>query len=115
MGSLAFLGSPISDEEIRMLFRSARRYQFGADQDMNPIVAFLHNSYAVAYVDAIEQLTEDGKRIDAAVRGDLGSYRDFKEFKKAVYRLQDKLQAKAEKLHDKLKGTAALKEFTSFL
>jgi len=108
---LGGLGDPVSPEEIRTLFRGARRYQFGAAQDRNPIVAFLHNSYAVAYLAAMRDIATD-EEIEVAISGELGpQYADLKDFKKEVEDLQDALQKRGEELYHAIKNSGIPESF----
>lgn len=84
------------DEVVKRLTRQAYRYQFGAEQDMNPAIAFLHNSYAVAYIDAVRDLAKDNE-IQEAV-GD-----EYWQLRKRVLAFQDKLQKQGEKAYELIK------------
>lgn len=82
----------IESSEVQKLFHSAKRYQFAALQDNNPLIQFLHNSYAVALVDAIRDLVPDAS-IASTMVGE-----DFTDFRNHVIALQAGLEARAMEL-----------------
>ena len=96
------LGDPASEDEIRRLYRSAFRYQFAAEQNRHPIVAFLHNSYAVSLVEALRSLASD-EEVSRAI----GT--DFRAFRAGVLDLQDTLQKRGEEILASLRGSDILK------
>jgi len=84
------------NEMIQRLYRQAYRYQFGAEQDMNPAIKFLHNSYAKAYIDAIRDLF-----MDAEIQSAIG--KKYWDLQKRIHKTQDELQAMGEKLYAELR------------
>jgi hypothetical protein len=76
-------------ENIRKLLRQAKRYQFAAEQDAHPAIAFLHSSYAVALLDGARMLASD-EEITAAIG------EDYRAIRKNALSFQDKLQKMAE-------------------
>lgn len=75
----------ISDEAARRLTRRVMRYHEGSSQDANPVIAFLHNSYAVADVDSLWELSTP-EQVKRAAGEDLRKLRD------EVLRVQDRLE-----------------------
>ena len=47
------------DGFTRILFRAADRYHLAAQQDSDVMIRFLHNSYSVAFADAIRDTVGD--------------------------------------------------------
>ena len=80
----------LTDEEIQTIFRQAKRFQFAAEQDANPVIAFLHNSYSVALLDILNDISTVNE-IDEVVK------EDFVELRKRTLLFQNKLQEAGEK------------------
>ena len=75
----------LTDPEVNQMMRAVNRYHYAAQQDLNPIVGFLHNSYSVAIMDQLRDLATD-EEIDAATGG---SIRDLRV---EILAIQDGLQ-----------------------
>src|SRR3972149_8513816 len=80
----------LTDEEIQTIFRQAKRFQFAAEQDANPVIAFLHNSYSVSLLDILNDISTVNE-LDEVVK------ENFVELLKRTLLFQNKLQEAGEK------------------
>ena len=53
--------SQITDDGVRYLVRAIQRFHYATKQDVNPLVAGLHNAYSYALMNALLELTGNGK------------------------------------------------------
>jgi hypothetical protein len=94
-----------ANEAIKTIYRQAERYQLGAEQDNNPIIAFLHNSYAAALTDVLREIS-DNDGINAATGG------DYQALRRRVLSLQDALQGFGMELWEELQAQGLEEELT---
>jgi hypothetical protein len=81
--SLSGLG--LTDGEILRMVRHVKRYHMASLQDLNPIVAFLHNAYAVGIMDMMRDLADDD--VIAKATGE-----DIKALRREILQVQDRLE-----------------------
>lgn len=77
----------LTPADLESMVRQADRYQYGAEQDNNIVIAFLHNSYAVADIDMAWELAAPDQITEEMVA-----------LRKKILAFQDTLQKRAEKL-----------------
>ena len=82
---------------IASVWRQLNRYHMASLQDRHPVVASKHNAYAVALVDALNELATP-EEIHAVTGGDI------KKVRAEILATQDKIEAMAFELAKKLEA-----------
>lgn len=82
---------------IASLWRQAQRYHFASLQDRHPVVASRHNAYAVALIDALNEMATE-EEIRAVTGG------DAKKLRAEIIAVQDKIEIAAFKLAKELEA-----------
>ena len=87
--------SQITDDGIRHIMRAIQRFHYAAKQDVNPLVAALHNGYTYVLISNLLELTKNGQ-VQAATG------EDPEGLKQEIYFLRDKLEGQMIRLMEKM-------------
>src|SRR5690349_19862707 len=77
-----------NNKYIQTLLRQISRWAVASEQDQSPMISVLHANYAVGYLEALRDTTDESE---------IDKYIDFQKFKKKIYAVQDRAVTNAVK------------------